>query len=75
MPIYEYRCSACEADFEELVRTSSAEKSVACPKCGSRKISRKLSVFAARETAPCGVTSGTPGPCGRCGNAAGSCEL
>ncbi len=73
MPIYEYRCRACDKDFEELVRSAEAAASVACPECGSRRIDRKLSVFAARETAPCGVTSSSP--CGRCGSAGGACDL
>jgi putative FmdB family regulatory protein len=74
MPIYEYRCRSCEADFEELVRSAEAEKSVKCPECGGRKVDRRLSVFAARETAPCGQTS-SASPCSRCGDGQGSCGL
>ena len=31
MPIYEYRCEACDDDFETLVFGS---QDVTCPKCG-----------------------------------------
>jgi putative FmdB family regulatory protein len=44
VPIYEYRCPACDERFEELVRSSDA--SVACPRCGSADVERLLSVFA-----------------------------
>jgi putative FmdB family regulatory protein len=40
MPIYEYRCSECNAGFEVLVRGSSA---VSCPHCGSRSVEKLLS--------------------------------
>jgi putative FmdB family regulatory protein len=40
MPLYEYRCRACDATFEMLVRTGSR---VACPQCGSSSISKLLS--------------------------------
>ena len=43
MPIYEYRCGKCGAEFEKLVMSSTAN--VDCPKCSSRKVQKKLSVF------------------------------
>ncbi len=48
MPIYEYSCSACEEDFEELVFSSTA--TVPCPECGSEDVARKVSVFAFKST-------------------------
>jgi putative FmdB family regulatory protein len=45
VPIYEYRCAACEERFEELVRASSEEPS-ACPACGSSEVARVYSPFA-----------------------------
>jgi putative FmdB family regulatory protein len=45
MPIYEYRCSACGADFERLQRVSDATP--ACPTCGSRdEVARRVSLSA-----------------------------
>ena len=46
MPLREYRCAACGHEFEVLEGgTSRAE---ACEACGSSKIDKLLSVFAAR---------------------------
>lgn len=45
MPIHEYRCTQCGHEFEELLRTS--RQKVACPQCGSTRLTRKLSTFAA----------------------------
>ena len=44
MPIYEYRCTACDERFEELVR--NPDVTVACPACGDAQAERLLSVFA-----------------------------
>lgn len=44
MPIYEYRCKACDHRFETLVFSSSDR--VACPSCGTEELTRMFSVFA-----------------------------
>ena len=44
MPIYEYRCSACQHDFEALVTSSSQ---AACPACGSTTLEKHVSLPAA----------------------------
>ncbi|MEM7313829.1 MAG: FmdB family zinc ribbon protein [Planctomycetota bacterium] len=44
MPIYEYTCSACESQFELLVR---GDTKPACPTCESTKIEKEWSVPAA----------------------------
>jgi putative FmdB family regulatory protein len=46
MPLYEFHCPKCQKDFELLVRSSKWE-GTPCPHCGSKKLSKKLSVFAA----------------------------
>jgi putative FmdB family regulatory protein len=48
MPIYEYNCSACDSQFELLVRGSEKP---ACPECGSKKLEKQLSVPAAHTAA------------------------
>ncbi|MBC8349879.1 MAG: zinc ribbon domain-containing protein [Verrucomicrobia bacterium] len=72
MPIYEFTCSACDKDSELLVRSSKWEGEAHCSHCGSPKLEKKLSVFAATGSAessgsaempPC---SGMPTNCGRC---------
>ena len=44
MPIYEYRCSACQHDFEALVTSSSQP---VCPACGSTTLEKHVSLPAA----------------------------
>ena len=48
MPLYEFQCSKCKSDFEELVLSSKPEAlaSVTCPECGSHKVTKKVSTFA-----------------------------
>ena len=41
MPIYEYICRECAAEFEKLV---GAQAAVACPSCQSDRVTRRLSV-------------------------------
>lgn len=43
MPIYEYRCRACQHAFERLVRSGDQP---ACPACASPDLERLLSLFA-----------------------------
>ena len=49
MPIYEFHCSSCDADFEELLLRLDERSlaGVACRKCGSREVVKKISRFAA----------------------------
>ena len=42
MPIYEYRCDRCAEEFEVLV---FGKKTIECPKCSSREVTKKLSTF------------------------------
>ena len=42
MPVYEYRCDACEHRFEEFL-SSSTKPTPPCPKCGSEKVTRWMS--------------------------------
>jgi putative FmdB family regulatory protein len=46
MPIYEFHCEACERDSEILVRSTDWKNSE-CPHCGSKKLAKKFSTFAA----------------------------
>ncbi|MCC7161306.1 MAG: zinc ribbon domain-containing protein [Anaerolineae bacterium] len=45
MPLYEFECQDCKENFDKLVRLVGAQD-VVCPKCGSAKTEKKLSVFA-----------------------------
>ncbi len=48
MPVYEFNCTTCDRAFEELVRSAEAINEVICPKCGSRHVRRKISLFASK---------------------------
>ena len=73
MPIYEFHCGKCERDSEILIR-SADWKGTKCPHCGSPKLAKKFSTFAAAgssggDAAPaCGLGGGGGGCCG------GSCH-
>jgi putative FmdB family regulatory protein len=73
MPIYEYRCEKCGTEFEKLVRRSADSNGVTCPSCGHSRLTLRLSVFAAPQSArrsaqapscPSGMCP-TPDLCGR----------
>jgi putative FmdB family regulatory protein len=69
MPLYEFHCGKCGADSEVLVRSAKWD-GTRCPRCGSTKLTKKLSVFAstggaASEPAP--ACTGQPRSCGLCG--------
>ncbi|WP_028312348.1 FmdB family zinc ribbon protein [Derxia gummosa] len=49
MPIYEYRCTTCEEEFEVLVRSSTV---VSCPKCGAQEVERLVSRIAPHGKIP-----------------------
>ena len=72
MPIYEFRCEKCERDSEILVR-SSDWLGTKCPHCGSTKLAKKFSTFAAAggggNDSPSCSTGGNRGGCcgGHCG--------
>jgi putative FmdB family regulatory protein len=59
MPLYEYECLQCGAQFEKLIRSSADASSLKCPECGSNSLEERFSSFA---------SPGKPGATG-----AGSC--
>jgi len=50
MPIFEYRCKACDHLFEKLV--SRHDSQVDCPACASTEVTKLLSTFAAQGKTP-----------------------
>ena len=64
MPIYEFHCKKCGKDSEILVASSDWE-GTECPACGSIKLEKKLSVFAAGASAEA-APSCDPDSCGAC---------
>jgi putative FmdB family regulatory protein len=65
MPIYEYVCETCNAEFEQLFKSYSDESAVSCPECGGGRTHRKFSSFAVsnpqeRESAPSSCCTSCP---------------
>ncbi|MBN2162212.1 MAG: zinc ribbon domain-containing protein [Pontiellaceae bacterium] len=50
MPIFEYVCKKCGAEFEQLV--PNADTKISCEKCGSKQVVKQFSVFSAASSAP-----------------------
>jgi putative FmdB family regulatory protein len=75
MPIFEYICTECEREFEVIIQ---GDKKPECPSCRSRRLDKKLSVFAAGSKAGGLDTHDVPvTACGTCGDprGPGSCSI
>ncbi|MGH7951806.1 MAG: FmdB family zinc ribbon protein [Limisphaerales bacterium] len=73
MPIYEFHCEKCERDSEILVR-SSDWKGAECPHCGSKKLDKKFSTFAAAGAGEnLGTRGAHPSPSGGGHSCGGGC--
>jgi len=74
MPIYEYICSDCGHAFEKLAPSSKTRPK--CDECGSSKLEKQFSTFAARAgaSAPAGCASAAmcPAAAASQGSACGS---
>ncbi|MFN7290013.1 MAG: FmdB family zinc ribbon protein [Pirellula sp.] len=70
MPIYEYDCKSCQAHVEIFLHNSSQQPD--CPKCGSKKLEKTLSVISTPVMAgQSSSVSVNPGTCGRSACASG----
>jgi len=45
MPIYEYCCAECGERFELFVRSAARQAVPTCPRCGSQKVRKAISLF------------------------------
>jgi putative FmdB family regulatory protein len=61
MPIYEYRCSACGAEFSRIQRVGAGAEGVTCPQCESTEVERLLSSFASGSSSGSGAAGGGGG--------------
>ncbi|MCG8685474.1 MAG: zinc ribbon domain-containing protein [Desulfobacterales bacterium] len=52
MPIFEYQCEKCNADFEKLV-FSSDDQSPECPECNSQEVMKKMSATSLTRSSNC----------------------
>lgn len=76
MPLYEYVCTKCGREFEELV---FGDDLPSCPECGAEETSKMMSCCARHRGAENGGDYGAPssgGGCGGCsgGNCASCCH-
>ena len=63
MPMFDYVCSACGAEFEELVR--KPDETVSCPECGAAQCLRQLAKVAFSVGAKFVASTGS-GACSGC---------
>ena len=55
MPIYEYRCAACNRRSSILVRSMNTPVRAKCEHCGSRRMTRLMSKFAVHRASGDGL--------------------
>ena len=64
MPIFEYKCQDCGAQFEKIITSSSS--GVICGKCESPNVDKLILVFAVAKGSH-STSSFDDGPCRTCG--------
>ena len=69
MPLFEYHCNQCHAEFEHLVR--GADEGVSCPQCGGRRVEKLISVPAR----PASSSGGSSLPLSQSAPMSGGCGL
>ena len=47
MPVYEYRCAKCCAEFEQFVRSMTQSTFPTCPECGANDVRKAISLVGA----------------------------
>ncbi len=57
MPIYEYHCPACAADFEHWHASLQNLTKPRCPQCGSAEVERRFSAPAIRTSGGAGSSA------------------
>lgn len=69
MPIYEYTCKECKAQFEQFSRSMAAAAEVKCPSCGGTHIKKGWSVFGTGKTGSgsAGLAAASASDCGPVG--------
>jgi putative FmdB family regulatory protein len=65
VPIYEYVCGDCGEKYEKLVRSGSRAVELICPRCGSRRAEKSLSLFGLHGSG--GESRGSSAPAPACG--------
>jgi len=66
MPIYEYQCNDCGERFDKWLRSMDCAEATRCPRCGSQRVRKAVSVpgksgsmsGGTRSDSSCAPTSG-----------------
>ncbi len=75
MPIYEYLCQDCGAEFEMLRSMKDAAAPARCKSCHSEHTTRQLSVFYSKSAGRVAATTSSSSGCSGCsGGSCGSCH-
>ena len=61
MPLYEYICTDCGREFEQMMRFDQAEERPPCPDCASPDTRKKLSLFSSKNQSSSVSSSGSCG--------------
>jgi putative FmdB family regulatory protein len=64
MPIFEYVCASCDNKFEKLVLSSSRERQLKCPQCGSSAVKKAISLFGTSGSGSSTATAANCAPSG-----------
>jgi putative FmdB family regulatory protein len=62
MPIYEFACPKCRKIFSFLSKRTNPAQGPACPKCGSKDLTKEISRFAMIKGAPAPASEGSAHP-------------
>jgi putative FmdB family regulatory protein len=73
MPIYEYTCQDCQANYEIIRSTKDADAPLTCEQCQGVNVKRRISLFNAASSGRViaggnGCGSCTGGACSTCGS-------
>jgi putative FmdB family regulatory protein len=75
MPIYEYLCQDCGAQFDMLRSMKDADEPARCKSCLGDHTKRQLSVFFSKSADRVASTASSSSGCGGCsGGSCGSCH-
>ncbi len=50
MPLFEYECLACHAEFTEIVLPWEKDKVIVCPRCHGREVKKLVSSFSYHQS-------------------------
>jgi len=73
MPIYEFKCSSCGKEFEEIV--TSKDNSISCPECDSSDVSKLMSACSFKSSGKSPKQVSSSSGCSSCASKnCGSCS-